>query len=92
MAAPSMAVGGSSPPMMGLWPTSDPHTSARSAKLASRPTIHEDDWEGITEARLLETARWNEEAGTPYSIKVARRIREKIPFLKKHGLLADAGE
>jgi hypothetical protein len=58
------------------------------AELVNRfgpPKIHEDDWQGQTEAKLLRLIAAMEEVG---AVEKAERIREKIPFLKKHGLLA----
>jgi hypothetical protein len=49
------------------------------------PKIHEDDWQGQTEATLFGLIATMEELG---ALKKAERIREKLPFLKKHGLLA----
>ena len=49
------------------------------------PMIHEDDYQGQTEAKLLSTIAALERTG---KVKRAERIREKIPFLKRHGLLA----
>lgn len=58
------------------------------AELANRfgpPTIYEDDWQGQTVAQLEKLIAAMEEAGLT---KKANRLREKIPFLRKHGLLA----
>ena len=58
------------------------------AELVNRfgpPKIHSDDWQGMTEEQLLSKAAALEGIG---AVKRAERIREKIPVLKRHGLLA----
>ena len=57
------------------------------AELVNRfgpPTIHENHWQGHTEAELLSRIGAMEEVG---AVKKAKRLREKMLFLKKYGLL-----
>jgi hypothetical protein len=56
--------------------------------------VHDSRWAGLTEAELLQTAAWKEKFAAQYPggsediLKEVARIREIIPFLKEHGLLA----